>query len=148
MNETKATDQRMTSAVDIWIAVVLLGSALLGIGATIFSIEVGGLFGLLIAVPLVLLPTTMLPLWMLLHTVYRLEADHILAISGPFRWRVPYRDIRSITRRRELTSGPALSMDRLVINHGPMGCWLIISPHDPEAFQQALQKRLSKTAKT
>lgn len=63
------------------------------------------------------------------------------AVNGPFRWRVAYRDIRSVTRRREFMAGPALSMDRLVIDDGPMR-WLIISPRDPEAFQQALQQRL------
>ena len=133
----------MNSAVDTWIGAVLTGTALFGLWATAYALQTGGLLGLLIAVPLMLIPATVLPLWMLLHTVYRLEPEHLVAVSGPFRFRVAYRDIRSITRRREFMSGPALSMDRLLIDYGPMR-WLIISPSDPAAFQQALQQRLNQ----
>ena len=149
MNETEAAatkpaeNRSMKSAVDVWIAAVLLGSALVCLWAAFYSILVGGLVGWIIGVPTLLIGTVM-PLWMLLGTVYRLEAEQIVARSGPFRWRVAYRDIRSITRRRELMAGPALSMDRLVIDYGPMR-WLIISPRDPEAFQHALEQRLNRT---
>lgn len=137
-------DQRASSAVDSWIAAVLIGTALIGLWATIYATAVGGLIGWLIAVPTALFPATFLPLWMLWHTVYRLEAEHVVAASGPFRWRVAYRDIRSVTRRRELSAGPALAMDRLVIDYAPMG-WLIISPRDPEAFARALHERLNRS---
>lgn len=133
----------MKSAVDVWVAAVLLGSALVCLWAAIYSMLVGGLVAWIIGVPTLLIGTVM-PLWMLLGTVYRLEPEQIVARSGPFRWRVAYRNIRSITRRRELMAGPALSMDRLVIDYGPMR-WLIISPRDPEAFQHALEQRLNRT---
>ncbi|MGY6553576.1 MAG: PH domain-containing protein [Wenzhouxiangella sp.] len=134
----------MSSAVDGWIAAVLIGTALIGLWATIYATALGGLIGWLIAVPAVLIPATILPLWMLWHTVYRLESEHLVAVSGPFRWRVAYRNIRSVKRRRELISGPALSLDRLVIEYAPMG-WLIISPRDPEAFTRALHERLHRS---
>jgi len=130
----------MKSAVDTWVAVVLVGSALVALWATGVLILDGDLISWMIAVPVALLGT-ILPLWMLLHTVYRLDDDHLVARSGPFRWRVPYADIRTVSRKKEWMSGPALSMDRLVIDYGPMR-WLIISPHDPEAFRSALLERV------
>ncbi len=137
----KSQDSRsMRSATDGWIALVLGISALVCSWAAGTLLLTSSIMAWLAGIGTLLLGTV-LPIWMLLHTVYRLENDHLLAESGPFRWRVAYRDIRSITRRRESMAGPALSMDRLVIDYGPMRN-LIISPRDPEAFQQALEQRI------
>lgn len=144
MNEDEKRDSRdqrsMRSAIDSWIAVILGISALVCLWAASVLLLSNSIVGWVAGIATLLLGAG-LPIWMMLHTVYRLEDDHLVAESGPFRWRVAYRDVRSITRRRELLAGPALSMDRLVIDYGPMRC-LIISPRNPEAFKSALQRRV------
>lgn len=81
-----------------------------------------------------------LPLWILAATDYTLEAGELRARSGPFRWRVPLRDITAITPTRSLLSSPALSLDRLRIDYG-RGRALMISPADRQGFLGALEQR-------
>ena len=134
------SDMIMKSAVDTWIAVLLWGSALVCLWAAKFLILGGGGVEWITALAVATLGAG-LPFWMLLHTVYRLDDHELVAQSGPFRWRVSYRDIRTVQRRREFASGPALAMDRLVIEYGA-GNILVISPTDPAAFQTALNERV------
>ncbi len=130
----------MKSKVDCWIALLLGGSVLACAAAALSLFAAGGVTAWVLAV-LVLLGGVGLPASLLVNTRYRLEGDHLLAVSGPFRWRVQYRDIRSVEQSRTLLSGPALSMDRLLVDYGPMR-WLVISPDDPEAFRAALIQRV------
>lgn len=130
----------MKSGVDLWLASVLSASILVCLWAGIVMILDGSFWGWLMGVATLLLGTG-LPAWMLLETVYQLEEEQLVARTGPFRWCVAYRDIRSVTPKRSVMAGPALSMDRVVIDYGPMR-WLVISPRDPEAFMQALKARV------
>ena len=123
-------------AVVLWIAIVtcaIAGLALMFEGS--FLLWNVGL--------LTLLSGSVLPLWMLLRTHYRLEEDRLVAVSGPFRWRVDYRDIQSIRREPTMIAGPALSMDRLLITYGGYR-FLVISPRSPEVFQKALEALTEK----
>ena len=78
--------------------------------------------------------------WTLLGTYYVIDATSLVAHSGPFRWTIPLREIRSIRSTREARSGPALSFDRLRIEFGA-GRVLLVSPRDKQAFLTALVSR-------
>ena len=57
--------------------------------------------------------------------------------SGVFRWRVPIRQIESVTPTNNPSSAPALSLDRLEIRYGPKT--ILVSPADQEGFVRALR---------
>ena len=127
------------SRVDTWLATVLLGSALW------VAVAVAGAWrhasGAMAAILVVVLAVgTVLPLWVLAATRYRVEGDDLLIRSGPMRWRIAVGDIRSIEPTRSWLSSPALSLDRLRIHYGRAG-HVMVSPRDKDAFMQALLRR-------
>jgi hypothetical protein len=65
-------------------------------------------------------------------TYYVIDGDTLTIRSSFIRWRVPIRDIRSITPTRSAISSPALSLDRLRIDYGRKS--ILISPEDRERF--------------
>lgn len=130
----------MKSGIDLWVALALGFSVLASLFAGVVLAAEAGPIPILMGVFIVALGGG-LPAWMLADTCYRLEDDHLVAKSGPFRWRVPYRQIRDVQVKRTMMAGPALSMDRLVIDLGPMN-WLVISPKDRDLFRQVLVSRL------
>jgi hypothetical protein len=74
---------------------------------------------------------------MMRATYYAIEGDTLLVRSGPAKWRVPIREIRSITPTRSALSSPALSLDRLRIEYGKKS--VMISPEDKQRFIEALR---------
>jgi Bacterial PH domain len=84
-----------------------------------------------------------LPLWTLLTTRYAIDDAFLHVRSGPFRWTIPLRDIGSITPTRDITSSPALSLDRLCIEYGD-GRRLLVSPREKDAFLRDLQERRAR----
>lgn len=125
------------SRIDTWLGLLLLGSGAVtaGISVRLLLSPVGGLRWL--GLPLLLLGTG-LPLWILATTRYAIGRERLLVLSGPFRWVVPFADIRAIRRTRSPWSAPALSLDRLRIEYGA-GRVCLVSPQDRAGFLQALQ---------
>ncbi|MDY6982470.1 MAG: PH domain-containing protein [Pseudomonadota bacterium] len=78
-----------------------------------------------------------LPLWLLFSTGYTLDATELRVKSGPFSWKVPLAGIHSVKPTRNPLSSPALSLDRLKIEHARG--WLMISPADKEGFLRELE---------
>jgi Bacterial PH domain len=109
------------SKVDNWFFAALL--ATIAIGGTTVAVAAwhGGPITLLIA--LLVFPIG-LPIWLLRSTRYSLGDSHLDIRSGPFAWRVPLGQMRSITRTRSALSSPALSLDRLRIDYGS-GKWIM-----------------------
>jgi hypothetical protein len=70
-------------------------------------------------------------------TYYVVEGDTLIIRSMGLTWRVPIRDIRSITPSRSAISSPALSLDRLRIDYGKKS--ILISPADRNRFIAALR---------
>lgn len=70
-------------------------------------------------------------------TYYVIEGDTLLIRSGVAKWRVPVREIRSITPTRSALSAPALSLDRLRIVYGSKA--VMVSPEDKQRFIEALR---------
>lgn len=81
-----------------------------------------------------------LPWWILSTTTYAIGDEDLVVRSGPFRWAIPLRSIRSIERTRNPLSSPALSLDRLRIEYGS-GKWIMVSPADRVRFLDDLEKR-------
>lgn len=71
---------------------------------------------------------------------YRLEADHLLIRAGMLRWKVPYKDIKALERTRNPLSSPALSLDRLRIDHARG--WVMVSPARQADFIDGLSRRM------
>lgn len=78
-----------------------------------------------------------LPGWLMLNTRYRVDLVELTVTSGPFRWRIPLKDIESVEPSRSAISSPALSLDRLKIYYGN-GKQLQVSPLDQQGFLEAL----------
>lgn len=125
---------RYKSAVDGWFvaAVVMVPAALL-VPALLLP---AGLRWMVL--PLLL--AAVLPFWLLLTTDYRIDGHQLLIRSGPFRWAYDIRSIVGIEPTRSPLSGPALSLDRLLLRFDSGACCLV-SPRDPMAFAVALKSR-------
>jgi len=128
-----------TSKIDGWLLVVLVGSALASLLASaviLISLAPGPrtLAGAIILIGAVL------PIWLLVSTRYVLTSDLLEVRSGPFRWRIPIREICEIVPTRSPLSSPALSLDRLRIVYREKR-WIMISPLERERFLRELALR-------
>jgi hypothetical protein len=118
----------------IGVVVALAALVLIFAGATVDH-------GAALAVHIVGLIFLALCVWTLLGTYYVIDATSLVAHSGPFRWSIPLREIRSVRSTREGRSGPAMSFDRLRIEFGPARRVLLVSPRDKHAFLADLVSR-------
>jgi hypothetical protein len=78
---------------------------------------------------------------LVLRTYYTLSEHGMRIRCGVFRWHVPYASIQSIRRSRTLLSGPALSLDRMVVSCTDRLLPLVISPVDQQQFFVELNER-------
>ena len=110
-----------------------------GLGAGAACIVIGGstLLANWAIVSLVFLPLVGLPVWILATTNYSITTNEIAIRSGPFSWKIPFRDITAVERSISRRSGPALSMDRLRVDYG-QGKSILISPENKDAFLREL----------
>jgi Bacterial PH domain len=78
--------------------------------------------------------------WTLMSTSYAIDAASLQVRSGPFHWAIALEDIRSVSATRDVTSAPALSLDRLRIEYGVRRS-ILVSPRERAAFIADLQRR-------
>lgn len=71
---------------------------------------------------------------------YTLKIDHLLIQMGALRFRVDYADITRIEPSRSWWSGPALSLQRVRIDHGRR--FVLVSPMQRDRFIAELQSRV------
>jgi hypothetical protein len=126
------------SKLDAWLAAVVVVPAVvaLGIAATLLVSDMPARW------PIALLLGALggvLPLWVIGATRYTVGDGELRIVSGPFRWRVALRDIRTVRPTRNPLSSPALSLDRLRIEYGASK-WIMVSPRDQDAFVRALRR--------
>ena len=77
-----------------------------------------------------------LPVALLFFTYYEVGENELTVRAAVMTWKVPLKDIRSVTPTNSVLSSPALSMDRLEIKYGNKS--VIVSPKDKDAFTKAL----------
>jgi len=77
--------------------------------------------------------------WVIVGTYYRITDGSLQVRSGPFRWNIAIKDIQSIAPSRSPLSGPALSLDRLLLVYGK-GKTLRISPDRPQEFLADIER--------
>lgn len=130
------------SKIDTWLLLVLVSAVVACLyGATEIATrveEIGVVVAGLLIAPLAI--GTILPIWILLATRYRLGDDVLEVQSGPFSWTVPIDEIEQVDATRGAKSSPALSLDRLRIKYGE-NRELLISPEPRAQFLRSLESR-------
>lgn len=86
---------------------------------------------------------SVLIVWLLAGTHYTIDGNHLIVKAGPFGWQIRISEVESVTAARTLLSGPALSLDRLIIRYSG-GKRLIVSPDDKHQFAAALGHPLQR----
>lgn len=141
MSVTRTRPMRFRSKVDSWFVVVLAAAGLLGVLACIPVLGRGGPVAFLV-VAFILFSVLGVPLWLLARTYYEFQAGELIIRSGPFTWRIPLSQVRSVEPTHSPLSSPALSLDRLRIEYGP-GSSVMVSPADKEGFLGEINARRS-----
>lgn len=125
------------SKIDTWLLVL--------IGLVLSSLLIRGLMSLRFSTTYALMVLGVLALVLLILLLfcypcrYTLKSDHLLVQSGALRLRVDYADITSVAPSRSLWSAPALSLERVRIDHGRR--FMLVSPMQRERFIGELQAR-------
>ena len=127
------------SKVDWWFHAAIIVAAAACLFALV-TVAMEGTTGEALALAPLFLFGLAFPVWLIRSTYYRFDDTQLYIRSGPFRWRVPYNDIRSIRPTRNPLSSPALSLDRLRLEYRKRA--ILISPADKAGFLAELKKRV------
>ena len=127
------------SEIDQWLLIVFRVSSV----ACLLAVIPLFYFGLSMS-SLLILPTLALgvglPWWILSTTTYTLTDRELAVRSGPFHWHIPLRQITAVKPTKNPMSSPALSLDRLLIEHSD-GSQIMISPERRRQFLDDLRSR-------
>jgi hypothetical protein len=127
------------SAVDPWVYVLAVSLPAVLLRAVIPALA-GANSTVVFLSAIALVPITILPIWLLMFTYYRVDSVILRIQAGPFSWAVPLEQIRSITLSRSMASSPALSLNRLKIEYGRQRS-ILVSPKNRAAFIEALGRQ-------
>ena len=129
---------------DTWLMMVIYGSVLAALAASVTLVVSGSPADLLIAVSL-FAAGVIFPIWLVRTTYYVLDDQQLIVRSGPFRWSILLARIDSVKRSRNILSSPALSLDRVQIRYDHFR-FVLISPEDRDRFLAELENRRSRVA--
>jgi hypothetical protein len=131
------------SKIDGWLAALSLAGVVAILTTLSTASHIGGAA---LTVFVVALACTILGLliWVIVGTYYRFDGGVLVVCSGPFRWRIPVKEIQSIEPSNSPVSGPALSLDRLCIRYGEPPRIMLISPRDRSGFLQEFERRRAR----
>ena len=129
------------SKVDLWLVVVIVAVPIMLLDYILDGLNIPDKFAELSALAIVIAVLGLLS-WLYFSTRYTISGDFLLVKAGPFSWVIPIEDIVSVEPTRNPSSGPALSLDRLLIRYGH-SAELIISPKDKAGFMKELKKHLN-----
>ena len=131
---------RFESKRDLWIVLLLRAIPVVVLGAVTYAWyqSHADLSGPIAGAIILLVAELFLFEWILRSTYYVIEGDTLVIRSGFIGWRVPIREITSVTPTRNALSSPALSLDRLRVQYGTKT--ILISPEDSERFLAALRR--------
>jgi hypothetical protein len=132
------------SAVDPWVYALVVSLPAVLLRAVIPALA-GANSTVVFLTAIALVPLTLLPVWLLMFTYYRVDSVILRIQAGPFSWSVPLEQIRSITLSRSklsrsMVSSPALSLNRLKIEYGRQRS-VLVSPKNRAAFIEALGRQ-------
>ena len=130
------------SKVDAWIAAIALGAGLVCLTIAAPIVRYSTSSQEIAALVSIALLTLLLPIWLLLDTHYTITDDELRIRSGPFRWLVMLSDVREVSPSRSWLSSPALSLDRISIQHGAARR-VLVSPREKQRFVDCLRERCS-----
>lgn len=130
---------RFESKVDGWIAAIALLTPVVVLGAigTQWYLTHHDLRGPLAGVAVLIAMEIVFIGWVFRSTYYVIENGTLVIRSSFITWRVPIREITSVTPTRSALSSPALSLDRLRIEYGRKA--IMVSPADKQGFIDALR---------
>lgn len=125
---------RFESKRDLWIVGLLrvMPVVVLAIVADAWYLQHHDLRGPIAGVIILLLAELFFFESLLRSTYYVIDGNTLVIRSSFLTWRVPIRQIESITPTRSALSSPALSLDRLRIDYN--GKSILISPENRERF--------------
>jgi hypothetical protein len=129
---------KFRSKIDAWVIATMVPAMAVSLFAAYSTVASGagpGIFG----AAMLLVIGVVLPLWILSSTCYLVHDENLLIRSGPFRWNIPLSDIMRVVPTSSALSGPALSLDRLLIEYCA-GKTVLVSPRDRAAFMRAIGK--------
>ena len=129
--------ERYPTAVDWWLALILIASPLFCFGLGIYVLPdstEGAIISILAGVFVAGLTALFLPC----H--YTLHSDNLMVRSGILKKKVRYADITEIKLSSCPLSSPALSLKRIRIEYA--GRSILISPPNREAFIETLQSKV------
>ena len=129
---------------DAWIVILIWVGALLSMFGAIVQFTSAAPFLLRTAMLMFLGSAAAFILWMLHSIDYTLTEENLLIRCGPFRYRVPLPEIDSVRPSRNPLSGPACSLDRLLIKWNDERKRILISPSRKTDFLRELDKRCSQ----
>jgi len=124
---------------DGWLVALIWGASTIGVAVLVPLLWVSCSEPLALWVALALIPTLGLGPWVLYSTRYTFDQDALRIRSGPFRWRVPFDEIRAVDPSSSPLSSPACSLDRLLIEYGERR--IMVSPLDRAGFLRELAAR-------
>ena len=119
------------SAVDLWLVIVLLLSPMVAFAVGIYLWREGDMDGakMLFLTAAVTLAATLI---FVVPCRYTVDDDELHIRCGIISYRVPIKLIDSVERSRTLISGPALSLNRVIVKTKLKN--YILSPRDRDAF--------------
>ncbi len=132
--ETSPTSDPPTvyrSAVDLWIAVLLLSPPVFAAAIAIFLWNEGNDRGALVLM-ITAAGTLLVTLILTVPCRYKLEADELDVRCGLLSYRIPLKTIERVEPSRTIASGPALSMKRVVVYTRMKN--YVLSPRDRDRF--------------
>ncbi|MEL6552343.1 MAG: PH domain-containing protein [Cyanobacteria bacterium J06621_11] len=124
------------SAIDAWFYAFVMGFPLLLVKLAVPLLNNAN--STVIALGLVVLvPSIVIPAWVLFATFYRVDSAILRVQSGPFTSMVPLDQIHTVEAVRCFAIAPALSCIRLKITYG-RNQNMLVSPQRKAAFLEAL----------
>jgi hypothetical protein len=119
------------SAVDLWIAVLLLSPPVFAAAVAIFLWNEGNDRGAVLLM-ITAAGTLLVTLILTVPCRYTLEADELGVRCGLLSYRIPLKTIERVEPSRTIASGPALSMKRVVVYTRMKN--YVLSPRDRDRF--------------
>ena len=141
MRSPETSPVAFASKRDAWLVATIWIGAALAVAGGLALLNSAAPLPIRVLVLLVFLGVAVFMLWILYGTRYVIRDDDVLVRCGPFRTVVPLLEVDSVRPSRDPASGPACSLDRLLI------CWsqgrhrVLLSPDAKQDFLRALAQR-------